>query len=84
MDEVHMDFLCELLRRFSTAFASAWNCNIQIKEHIDYRTIDLCFSNGNSRYEDSIVLYLGETDFDPDQTLEDFDDILEKAKVLLG
>ena len=88
MKKEHLEFLGELIKKIAIAYKTYRNndCNIEIEHHTgkDYWTINCQFRYCNSKYEDCVVFYLTEDDFDPTEILKDFDTILGKAKLLLG
>lgn len=87
MKKEHFEFIGELLKRIATAYKTYRNndCDIEIEHHggKDYWTINCKLKYCNSKYEDCVVFYLNEEDFNPTEILENFDKILYKAKTIL-
>lgn len=88
MKKEHIEFLGELIKKFAIAYKTYRNndCDIEIEHHAgkDYWTINCKFQYCNSKYEDCVVFYLTEDDFNATEILENFDTILGKAKLVLG
>lgn len=87
MKNEHFEFIGELLKRFATAYKTYRNndCDIELEYHSgkEYWTINCKFQYCNSKYEDCVVFYLNEDSFDPQEILKDFDEILNKGKLIL-
>lgn len=86
MSSEQIIFLQELLKRIASCYnMRTITVDISIGNNTGrgYFTIDLLFKTGNSNYGSCIICYHDPEDFKTDEILEEFDKIVEKAKMIL-